>query len=82
MHVDQLFEIVVLEKSLQWICPVIKNISAYHVADANGLIKLDAMENPYQLSEDLKSELQDKLRVADLNRYPDPSANVLRNKLR
>ena len=71
-----------LEKSLRWIRPVIKNIKAYHVPDASGLIKLDAMENPYQLSAVLKTELQNKLSQAALNRYPDPSAITLRNKLK
>ena len=70
-----------LEKSLSWIRPVIKKIHAYQVADASGLIKLDAMENPYQLSDDLKAQLQVKLSEADLNRYPDPSAMSLRKKL-
>jgi histidinol-phosphate aminotransferase len=72
----------VLEKSLRWIRPVIKKIDAYHVADARGLIKLDAMENPYQLSAALKAALQQKLSVAELNRYPDPSASKLRTRLR
>jgi len=71
----------VLEKSLSWIRPVIKKIHAYQVADASGLIKLDAMENPYQLSDGLKAQLQVKLSEADLNRYPDPSAKSLREKL-
>ena len=71
-----------LKNSIQAIRPVIKEIQAYHVADASGLIKLDAMENPYQLSEGLKEKLQARLDKADLNRYPDPSANSLRNKLR
>jgi len=72
----------VLEKSLRWIRPVIKEIQAYHVADASGLIKLDAMENPYQLPVDLKAKLQEQLREADLNRYPDPSASALQKKLK
>ncbi len=71
-----------LEKSLNWIRPVIKKIQAYHVADASGLIKLDAMENPYRLSDTLNAELQKKLSQAELNRYPDPSAGLLREKLR
>lgn len=70
-----------LENSLKAIRPVIKQIHAYHVADASGLIKLDAMENPYQLSEGLQAELQARLGSAALNRYPDPSAARLRNKL-
>jgi len=61
--------------------PIIKALQAYHVADASGLIKLDAMENPYPLSEDLKAQLQDKLSGAELNRYPDPSARSLCKKL-
>ena len=71
-----------LNSSLQAIRSVIKDIQAYQVADASGLIKLDAMENPYQLSEELRAELRVKLSEADLNRYPDPSASRLRNKLK
>jgi histidinol-phosphate aminotransferase len=71
----------VSEKSLRWIRPLIKSISAYQVADASGLIKLDAMENPYQLSDALKAKLLVRLSAAELNRYPDPSAASLRKKL-
>ncbi|GMR01490.1 MAG: histidinol-phosphate transaminase [Gammaproteobacteria bacterium] len=71
-----------LKNSIQMIRPVIKSIQAYQVADASGLIKLDAMENPYQLSGGLKEKLQARLSEADLNRYPDPSAASLRNRLR
>lgn len=71
-----------LKNSLQVIRPVIKAIHAYQVADASGLIKLDAMENPYALSEDLKAKLQARLAAAELNRYPDPSAQSLRKKLK
>lgn len=70
-----------LKNSLKAIRPVIRRLQAYHVADASGLIKLDAMENPYQLSADLRAELQARLSTAELNRYPDPSAGRLRNKL-
>ncbi len=70
-----------LKNSLQAIRPVIKALQAYQVADASGLIKLDAMENPYPLSEDLKAKLQVRLGLAALNRYPDPSAHALREKL-
>ena len=70
-----------LENSLKVIRPVIKQLQAYHVADASGLIKLDAMENPYRLSMELQTELQTRLSAAALNRYPDPAASHLRNKL-
>lgn len=71
-----------LKNSLQAIRPVIKEIHAYQVADAAGLIKLDAMENPYSLPEVLIAELQSKLATTALNRYPDPSASALREKLK
>ena len=71
-----------LRNSIEKIRSVIKDIQAYQVADASGLIKLDAMENPYQLSEGLKAKLQVRLGEAELNRYPDPSAAALRDKLR
>ena len=71
-----------LENCLQAIRADIQALRAYHVADASGLIKLDAMENPYVLSGDLRRELQARLGQAELNRYPDPSAASLREKLR
>lgn len=71
-----------LKNSLDKIRPVIKSIQAYHVADASGLIKLDAMENPYTLAGGLNQELQERLAAAELNRYPDPSAKCLREKLK
>jgi len=71
-----------IDKCLQAIRPEIRQLSAYHVADAKGMVKLDAMENPYLLDKDLRAELQGLLASADLNRYPDPSAGVLRQHLR
>jgi len=70
-----------LKNSLEKIRPVIKKINAYHVPDAEGFIKLDAMENPYLLPEGLIAKLQVSLANAALNRYPDPSAKKLRDKL-
>jgi histidinol-phosphate aminotransferase len=52
-------------------------MSAYHVADAEGLIKLDAMENPYEWPEDIKTHWLETLRACPLNRYPDPGARTL-----
>ncbi|MDD5580835.1 MAG: histidinol-phosphate transaminase [Methylobacter sp.] len=49
-------------------------MSAYTVADARGLIKLDAMENPYNWPEDIKIEWLETLKDCQLNRYPDPEA--------
>ncbi|HEY9052879.1 MAG TPA: histidinol-phosphate transaminase [Gammaproteobacteria bacterium] len=61
--------------------PEIKALSAYHVPDSGNLIKLDAMENPYSLPDDLRQLWLDELATVVLNRYPDPSARALRNQL-
>lgn len=52
-------------------------MSAYHVAEAEGLIKLDAMENPYGWPDDLKKSWLEALKGCQLNRYPDPEARHL-----
>ena len=51
--------------------------AAYHVADAAGMVKLDAMENPYTLPAHLQDELGRLAARAPLNRYPDPDASSL-----
>jgi histidinol-phosphate aminotransferase len=51
----------------------VRAISSYHVADASGFIKLDAMENPYHLPDALRAELGQRLADAVLNRYPVPT---------
>jgi len=60
----------------------IRALSAYHVPDPGNLVKLDAMENPYGLPEDIKQEWLDILNNAKLNRYPDPDASELKKVLR
>lgn len=55
---------------------------AYHVADSAGMVKLDAMENPYALPPELQQELGRRLGRAELHRYPDPTARALRPLLR
>ena len=62
--------------------PDIRALKAYHVPDAAGQVKLDAMENPYVLPEALKAEWLNVLREVPINRYPDPSASMLRAKLK
>jgi histidinol-phosphate aminotransferase len=62
--------------------PEIRALKAYHVPDAVGFVKLDAMENPYALPEALKDAWLERLRDVPINRYPDPSAAALRTKLK
>ncbi|MEX2525495.1 MAG: histidinol-phosphate transaminase [Gammaproteobacteria bacterium] len=59
----------------------VRAISAYPVPDSQGLLKLDAMENPYTWPEELKRIWLEKLRDVPINRYPDADARRLKMKL-
>jgi histidinol-phosphate aminotransferase len=57
----------------------VQSMHAYAVQDARGLIKLDAMENPYGLSPELQAALGQRLGAVALNRYPgDRGADLQR----
>jgi histidinol-phosphate aminotransferase len=56
-------------------------IPGYHVADASGFIKLDAMENPYPLPEHLATDLAQRLANVALNRYPVASYATLKQRI-
>jgi histidinol-phosphate aminotransferase len=62
--------------------PEIRALSSYAVAQAAGMIKLDAMENPFALPAALRAELGAALADAPLNRYPPAGADELRSALR
>ncbi len=62
--------------------PEIRALSAYHVPDSRGLIKLDAMENPYGLPPALREEIAGLVAQAPINLYPDPAAPALKARLR
>ncbi len=66
----------------RWVRPEIRALSAYHVPEAAGLIKLDAMENPYTWPEALRREWAAVMEGVDVNRYPDPQATALKARLR
>lgn len=70
------------KKILQLIRPEIRALKAYHVPDATGLIKLDAMENPYSWPDNMRQAWLSSLRSVALNRYPDPDARRARERLR
>jgi len=60
----------------------VRAMGAYHVADSHGLVKLDAMENPYRLPPELRAQLAARLGEVALNRYPVPSSEALRARLK
>ncbi|PIS19638.1 MAG: histidinol-phosphate transaminase [Zetaproteobacteria bacterium CG12_big_fil_rev_8_21_14_0_65_55_1124] len=59
----------------------IRSLTAYHVPDSSGLIKLDAMENPYTLPDNLRSEWSHLLSSSNINRYPDADMLDLRRRI-
>ncbi|HEX6529050.1 MAG TPA: histidinol-phosphate transaminase [Burkholderiales bacterium] len=61
--------------------PEILALKAYPVASSEGMVKLDAMENPYPLPENLRRELAAVLARVELNRYPTPSPQKLRDAI-
>jgi len=57
-------------------------MSAYAVPDASDMVKLDAMENPFSWPGALREAWLNRLQTVDVNRYPDPEARLLCEKLR
>ncbi|MCF6217446.1 MAG: histidinol-phosphate transaminase [Gammaproteobacteria bacterium] len=66
----------------RWIRPEIRALHAYPVPDASGMIKLDAMENPYRWPASMREEWQKLLGATDVNRYPDSGAKALSLRLK
>ncbi|KQW42900.1 MULTISPECIES: histidinol-phosphate transaminase [unclassified Roseateles] len=59
-----------LDKALAQIRPDVRAAHAYVVQPSAGVIKLDAMENPYRLPPELQQALGERLGALALNRYP------------
>jgi histidinol-phosphate aminotransferase len=57
-------------------------MQAYHVPSSAGLLKMDAMENPYPWPEELRQKWLQELNSVHVNRYPDADATVLKERLR
>jgi len=71
-----------MNKVTQWVKPAIRAMQAYPVPDAGGFIKLDAMENPYNLPDTLKHDWLTELESVSMNRYPDAGASMVKDRLR
>lgn len=61
--------------------PEILALSSYHVPDSDGFLKLDAMENPYGLPDELRAALGRRLSEVAMNRYPVPSYATLKTTI-
>jgi histidinol-phosphate aminotransferase len=67
---------------LKFIRQDVQSMQAYAVQDSTGLVKLDAMENPYALPLDLQTALGDRLGKVAINRYPAARVEELKTALR
>ena len=56
-------------------------LHAYSVPDSTGMIKLDAMENPYLLPPQLRGEIAGLVADAAINRYPEAYAHSLKKQI-
>src|SRR5512143_156038 len=62
--------------------PEVLALHAYHVPPASGMVKLDAMENPYLLPQALREAVAQIVANAEVNRYPDAGAAQLKADIR
>ena len=69
------------ETALNRIRADVRAMHAYTVQAADGLLKMDAMENPFGLPPALQAALGQRLGALALNRYPGPRTEVLRDAL-
>jgi len=72
----------VAERVARVVRPEIREVSSYAVPKADGMIKLDAMENPYPLPASVRERLGAALARVAVNRYPDGGADAVRDALR
>ena len=68
-------------KVLDRIRPDVRAMHAYQVQGAEGYLKMDAMENPFGLPQELQDALGQRLGALELNRYPGARQNDLKAAL-
>jgi len=69
-------------RALQRIRADVRAMAAYAVHSAQGLLKMDAMENPHPLPTALQAALGARLGAAPINRYPGEQMAALKRMLR
>ena len=67
--------------ALRFIRPDVQAMHAYAVQHSSGMVKLDAMENPFTLSPELQAQLGARLGAVEVNRYPGSRIDDLKNAL-
>ena len=67
---------------LRFIRQDIQSMHAYAIQHSVGMVKLDAMENPFSLPAALQAELGQRLGAVAINRYPGARIDSLRDALK
>ena len=70
-----------MNKVAQYLRNELAQLHAYQVADSSGMVKLDAMENPYTWPVELRQAWVEQMQQLNLNRYPDPAPKQLKQTL-
>ena len=72
-----------LRDRIKYIVPSrILGLQPYKVEASENFVKLDAMENPHELSDALQKKWAKLLMEVVVNRYPDSTCSLLKNRLR
>lgn len=66
---------------LRFIRQDIQSMHAYAIQESAGMVKLDAMENPFSLSPKLQQKLGERLGAVAINRYPGGRIDELKQAL-
>jgi histidinol-phosphate aminotransferase len=66
----------------RWVNKNIRDIGAYKVPDSTGMVKLDAMENPFVWPEKMQNDWAQLMSSAHVNRYPHPDAPEVKSGIR
>lgn len=66
----------------RWVRPEVRALHAYVVPSSDGMLKMDAMENPYSWPDTMVADWQECMQGASLNRYPDATSSALKARLR
>jgi histidinol-phosphate aminotransferase len=67
---------------LRFIRQDVQSMHAYAIQHSVGMVKLDAMENPFALPADLQAKLGERLGAVAINRYPGARIDDLKNALK
>ena len=71
----------VAERIGQFIRQDVQSMHAYAIQPSTGMVKLDAMENPYSLPDELRQALGQRLGEVAINRYPGARIEALKQAL-